>query len=106
MKEVFGDVQGEAVVEVSGSRWLIDLEIRHETKDQEPRADPYEWMNQCDRWMIGKPADRACWQYLDRMISKREKNAKSMVYLYAASIVPPPLNSALLLWAFFKWMRR
>lgn len=104
MKQIFGADSEESAVEESGPRWRIQLQ--DEVESQKPADDPYEWMNPCDRWMIGKPADKECWRYLDRMVSTRERNARAVVPLYVASILPPPLNLILLLWGFFEWVRR
>jgi hypothetical protein len=106
LKEIFGGSVVESASEEAGERprWLVDFELRDEVKEQAKKADPYyEWMNPCDIWMIGKPADRACWQYLDRMIATRERNSKAVVNLYAATLLPPPFNLPVLMLAIFEW---
>jgi hypothetical protein len=55
-------------------------------------ADHYEWMNDCDRWMIGKPADKACWAYYDKIGSGRKNKARIVMAMYAMGL-PPPLNA-------------
>lgn len=74
----------------------------YQRQSQIIEADPYEFMNPCDLWIIGKPADKECYDFLFKEIDKREKRAHNLALIYASIIVPFPLNIILSLLLFFK----
>lgn len=69
-----------------------EFQERKKEEQASPEKDPYDFMNPRDRWMIGKPADKACLDYVESFIRKREKNHKHGTGLIAAFYFPPPLN--------------
>ena len=70
----------------------IDQTIKqvHEETDQKEinnEPDHYAFMNEADKHMIGKPPDAQTWEFIDKMIKTRERNAKIMFVvnlIYAA----------------------
>jgi hypothetical protein len=69
---------------------------------QHVETGSYSWMNPIDRWMVGKPADKACWAYIDRINITREKNTKFLLCFW----LPFPLNVAYFMYALIERMFR
>lgn len=80
-------------------------EIGQDKEDVSEPLDPYSWMSDRDRWMIGKPADRECYAYLDRMDKTRRQNAEISLYL-SSYLLPFPANLIYLLVLFLKVLRK
>lgn len=90
MKEIFEVVLAEA--EQAGPRVRIEFRDPAEAKESSPAQDPYAWISTCDRWMIGAREDKACRDFVYAMIDRRARNGVALSGIYAASVLPPPLN--------------
>ncbi len=102
MKELFS--QEEQAQEGHQSQYQVVFRELDEAKQAEAK-DPYEWMNPCDRWVVGKPADKACWAYVDRISETRDRNSRILTMIYASSM-PFPVNLIFVLVVGLKWWRK
>lgn len=51
--------------------YKVDFQAIQAWRQSPPPPGPYDFMNPCDRWMIGKPADAACMEYYDSIGARR-----------------------------------
>lgn len=69
---------------------------------QEKASDPYSYMIDVDRWMIGRPADKACYDYVEAFQAKRLQHTRLVAFAFSLQL--GPIGPVLILLA--DWVRR
>jgi hypothetical protein len=64
--------QKEEQAEDSGPKFNVTLPMEPAAR---PEATSLDWINPVDLWMVNKPEDKACREYIDKMLTKQDKDA-------------------------------
>jgi hypothetical protein len=97
-KAEFAQLEIRSIIEQVHERTL--KKDRKQFEEHLKSIDPNVWMIDQDKWMIGKPADKECYEFLDKASENRRDYSFGTLILFSASL-PFPLNIAYILGVIF-----